>query len=46
MKTFNNLIFILCVFSLCSKAAQHIYRHFNPTEVTKQWRDHHAPFDD
>jgi hypothetical protein len=44
MKTLNNLMFVLCLFSLCSKAAHDTYRQFNPTEVTKLWLDH-APFD-
>ena len=33
MKTFKNVIFILCVCSLCSKAVMHTYRHFNPAPV-------------
>jgi len=30
MKTFRNIVFILCVCSLCSKAVMHTYRHFHP----------------
>lgn len=33
MKTFRNIIFILCVCSVCSKAAMHTYRHFYPAPV-------------
>lgn len=33
MKTFKNVIFILCVCSLCSKAVMHTWRHFNPAPV-------------
>ena len=31
MKTFKNVIMILCVCSLCSKVVVHTYRHFNPS---------------
>ena len=34
MKTVRNVIFILCVCSLCSKAIMHTYRHFNPAPAT------------
>ena len=30
MKTVKNIVLILCVCSLCSKAIVHIYRNFNP----------------
>jgi hypothetical protein len=30
MKTLKNVIFILCVFGVCSKAVVHTYRHFYP----------------
>ena len=33
MKTFKNIIFVLCVCGLCSKAVMHTYRHFNPLAV-------------
>ncbi len=33
MKMFKNVIFILCVCSLCSKAVIYTYRHFNPAPV-------------
>ncbi len=33
MKTFKNIIFILCVCSICSKAVMHTWRHFYPTAV-------------
>jgi hypothetical protein len=34
MKIVKNVIFILCVCSLCSKAVMHTYRHFNPAPAT------------
>jgi hypothetical protein len=34
MKTFKNIVFILCVCSVCSKVAIHTYRHFHPPVVT------------
>lgn len=30
MKTFKNIIFILCVCSLCSKVVLHTWHHFHP----------------
>jgi hypothetical protein len=30
MKTFKNIVFVLALCSLCSKAILHTYRHFNP----------------
>ena len=30
MKMIKNLVYILCVCGLCSKAVLHTYRHFNP----------------
>ena len=30
MKTVKNILLILCVCSLCSKATIHTWRHFNP----------------
>jgi hypothetical protein len=30
---FKNVIFVLCVCSLCSKAVVHTYRHFQPPAV-------------
>lgn len=30
MKTIKNILLILCVCGLCSKAILHTYRHFNP----------------
>jgi hypothetical protein len=30
VKTLKNILFILCVCSLCSKAVMHTYRHFHP----------------
>ena len=30
MKTVKNILLILCVCSLCSKAVIHAWRHFNP----------------
>ena len=33
MKTFKNIIFVLCVCGLCSKAVMHTYRHFNPPQA-------------
>ena len=30
MNTIKNIVFILALCSLCSKAVVHTYRHFNP----------------
>jgi len=30
MKTIRNIVLVICVCSLCSKAVVHTYRHFNP----------------
>jgi hypothetical protein len=30
MKTIKTIVLVICVCSLCSKAAVHTYRHFNP----------------
>jgi len=30
MKTIKNILLVICVCSLCSKAAVHTYRHFYP----------------
>jgi len=34
MKTFRNIVFILCVCSVCSKLVIPTYRHFHPPVVT------------
>jgi hypothetical protein len=34
MKTVKNLIFVLCMLSVCSKVMLHTYRHFYPATVT------------
>jgi hypothetical protein len=34
MKTVKNLIFVLCMLSVCSKVTLHTYRHFHPAAVT------------
>jgi hypothetical protein len=34
MTTFKNIVFVLALCSLCSKAVLHTYRHFNPPQVT------------
>jgi hypothetical protein len=36
MKTIKSLFLVLCVFSLCSKAVLHTYRHFQPAAVTNR----------
>jgi hypothetical protein len=33
MKTFKNIVLILCLSSLCSKAVVLTYRHFHPAPV-------------
>ena len=33
MTTIKNIVFILALCSLCSKAVLHTYRHFNPPSV-------------
>jgi len=34
MKILKNIIFVLCVCSLCSKAVVNSYRHFHPAPAT------------
>jgi hypothetical protein len=34
MKILENIVFVLCVCSLCSKAVIHSWRHFHPAPVT------------
>jgi hypothetical protein len=34
MRTIKNIVFILCVLSVCSKVTLHTYRHFHPAVVT------------
>jgi hypothetical protein len=34
MTTFKNIVIVLALCSLCSKAVMHTYRHFNPPQVT------------
>ena len=33
MKIVKNVLLVLCVCSLCSKAVMHTYRHFNPASA-------------